>query len=44
MSEAHVCGTKYIFLQLDSPLQFELSRVKETEDFFCRIAEISDRI
>ena len=35
MSETHVYDTK-----LDNLLQFRLSRIKETEDFF--IAEIND--
>ena len=36
MSETHVYNTK-----LDNPLQFKLSRIKETVDFF--ITEINDR-
>ena len=34
MIEAHVCDTKKIFLQIDNPLQFRLSRFKEIEDYF----------
>ena len=41
MSGPHVCDTKDIFLQLDNPLRFRLSRIKEIEDF-C-ITEVNDR-
>ena len=41
MSEAHIWDTKKLFLQLDDPLQFRLSRIKEIEDFL--IAETNDR-
>lgn len=41
MNQPHVRDTKQTYLQLDNALQFRLSRIKETEDFF--IAEINDR-
>ena len=41
MNEPHVYATKQIYLQLDNPLQFRLSKIKEIEDSF--IAENSDR-
>ena len=41
MSEAHGFDMKEIFHQLDNPLQFRLSRIKETKK--CFIPETSDR-
>ena len=41
MSRRHLSDTEKIFLQLNEPLRFRLSRTKETEDFFP--AESSDR-
>ena len=37
----HLCRVKSFFLQLDNALEFRLSKIKETEDFF--VTEISDK-
>ena len=41
MNEPRVFLTKQIHPKLDNPLQFRISKIKETEEFF--IGEVIDR-